>query len=64
MNRHHSSTQSPHRQTPYERLSQRIEKAAERDGYYSNSEIIRRLREHMFADVVALEKSGAVKIPQ
>jgi hypothetical protein len=51
-------------QTSYERLSQRIEEAAERDGYYSNAAIIRRLREHMFADVNALEKSGAVKIPE
>ena len=64
MNRHRTSTQSPQRQTPYERLSKRIDEAAEREGYYSNADIIRRLREHMFADVDALEKSGAVKIPQ
>ena len=64
MNRHRRSFQCQQHQTPYQRLSKRIEEAAEREGYYSNAEIIRRLREHMFAAVDALAKSGMVKIPE
>lgn len=64
MNRYRKSIRCQRPPTSYERLSQRIEEAAERDGYYSNAAIIRRLRAHMFADVNALEKSGTVKIPQ
>jgi len=64
MNHHRRSASCERPQTPYERLSKRIEQVAERDGHYSNAAIIRRLREHMFADVDALEKSGAVRIPE
>lgn len=49
---------------PYERLSKRIEAAAEREGHYSNAAIIRRMRASFFADVEALAKSGTVKLPK
>jgi hypothetical protein len=65
MNARHRKLLSPRRpQSVYEILAQRAEEAAERDGLYSNSGIIQRLREHMFSDVDALEKSGTVKIPE
>jgi len=64
MNPRRTSKPFHRHQTPYERLSQQIEEAAERAGHYSNALLIRQLREHMFADVDALEKSGVVKIPE
>jgi hypothetical protein len=45
----------------YERLSQRLEDLAEREGRHPNTEIIRRMRAAFFADVDALEKSGKVQ---
>ena len=47
----------------YERLTQRLEATAERDGHYSNAEKIRLLRAAYFADVDALVASGRVKLP-
>jgi hypothetical protein len=64
MNRRRTSTPFHRHQTPYERLSRRIEEVAERDGRYSNAAIIRRMRESFFADVDALAKSGTVRIPE
>jgi hypothetical protein len=45
----------------YERLSQRLDEVAEREGCYDNTEIIRRMRAAFFASVDALEKSGKVQ---
>jgi hypothetical protein len=39
----------------YERLSQRIEEFAEREGHYSNAEKIRLMREAAFADLVGFK---------
>ena len=64
MNHTRRSSQRQRPQTPYDRLSKRIEAAAEREGHYSNAAIIRRMRASFFADVEALAKSGTVKIPE
>ncbi len=47
-----------------ERLSKRLADLAARDGFRDNTEIIARLRKAFFADVDALEKSGAIKLPK
>ena len=64
MRLHRQTFQGQRRQTSYDRLSKRLDEVADREGHYSNAEIIRRMREHFFADVEALAKSGAVKIPE
>ena len=64
MNYRHRKLIQPRRARTYELLSARLEEATARDGHYSNADLIRRLREHMFFDVDALEKSGTVKIPE
>ena len=43
---------------------QRLDEKLERSTTSSNSEIIRRLRQTMFADVDELEKSGQVILPE
>jgi hypothetical protein len=43
---------------------ERIEEFLEGEQGRSNAELIRRLRAAYFADVDALQKSGAVKIPE
>jgi hypothetical protein len=43
---------------------QRLDEKLERSTTSSNSEIIRRLRQTMFADVDELEKSGKVILPE
>ena len=48
----------------FERLSQRLDELAEREGCYDNTEKIRRMRRVCFADVDALLKSGCLKIPK
>jgi hypothetical protein len=48
----------------YERLSQRLDELAEREGYYSNAEKIRLMREAHFADVDELLKSGRLILPK
>ena len=47
-----------------ERLSKRLDDLTAREGLRSNAEKIARLRKAYFADVDALERSGAVKLPQ
>ena len=47
-----------------ERLSKRLDDLAARDGIRDNREIIARLRKAFFADVDALQKSGAIKLPE
>ena len=64
MNRHRQSARHERRRSPLERLAQRIEDFAGREGQHTHAEIIRRMREEMFADVEALQKSGAVKLPE
>jgi len=48
-----------------ERLSplERINEFLERDSGASKAEIIRVMREALFADVEALQRTGAVKVP-
>ena len=48
----------------YERLSQRLDELAEREGCYDNTEKIRLMRQVYFRDVDELEKSGRIKIPK
>jgi hypothetical protein len=48
----------------YERLSQRLDELAEREGCYDNTEKIRLMRQAFFRDVDELEKSGRIKIPK
>ena len=47
-----------------ERLSKRLDDLAARDGFRYNTEKIARLRKAYFADVDALQKSGAIKLPE
>ncbi len=54
---------SPQRDV-YERLSQRLEELAEREGRYSNAERIALLRHVMFADVDTFVKSGQLILPK
>jgi hypothetical protein len=61
-NRISSARSSP--RNVYERLSQRLDELAEREGYYSNAEKIRLMREAHFADVDELRKSGRLKLPK
>lgn len=58
-----ASARSPQRDV-YERLSQRLEELAEREGRYSNADKIALLRHVMFADVDEFVKSGQVVIPK
>jgi hypothetical protein len=64
MSRHRQSPTCHRHETSSERLSKRLDEAAEREGHYSNAERIRRMREAMFADVDALQKSGRIKLPK
>jgi|HubBroStandDraft_2_1064218.scaffolds.fasta_scaffold580625_2 hypothetical protein len=48
----------------YERLSQRLDELAEREGCYDNTEKIRLMRQLHFRDVDELLKSGTLKIPK
>jgi hypothetical protein len=43
---------------------QRLDEHLERNTTHSNAEIIRRMRQAMFADVDELEKSGEVIVPK
>jgi len=47
-----------------ERLSKQLDDLAARDGIRYNTEKIARLRKAYFADVDALQKSGAIKLPE
>jgi hypothetical protein len=61
-NRISSARSSP--RNVYQRLSQRLDELAEREGYYSNAEKIRLMREVYFADVDEYVASGKLKIPK
>jgi hypothetical protein len=47
-----------------ERLSKRLDDWAARHGMRDNREKIARMRKAFFADVDALQRSGAVKLPE
>jgi hypothetical protein len=57
------SARSRQRQQTQTALEQ-IDAFLEQDSQGSNAELIRRMRKAMFADVDALEASGAVKLPE
>ena len=64
MNRHpRSRARSPQRNV-YERLSQRLEEVAEREGRYSNADKIALLRQALFADVDEFVASGQLILPK
>ena len=48
----------------YERLSQRLEELAEREGRYSNADKIALLRQAAFADVEKFVQSGQLVLPK
>lgn len=54
----------PAQRNVYERLSKRLDNLTADEGMRSNAEKIARLRKAFFADVDALERSGAVKLPR
>src|SRR5688572_17102604 len=60
MNRHRKT----HKREPRQSLLERIEAFLDQHNEQSNVELIRQMRQSYFADVDALEKSGAVKIPK
>ncbi len=64
MHRKRMALARPPRGDGYERLSQRLEAVAEREGRYSNAERIALLRQVMFADVDELEPSGQLILPK
>lgn len=60
ISRSHTTNQRARRQTPLERIGAFLDQHNEE----SNAALLRRMRESYFADVDALEKSGAVKLPK
>ena len=48
----------------YRRAFQRLDETLDKNTNFSNAEIIKLMREAMFADVDALEKSGTLIIPK
>jgi hypothetical protein len=59
----HSQTPARRRTGPYQRALTRLEERLARRNDHSNAEIIRRLQQVMFPDVDALERAGAVQLP-
>ncbi len=64
MNRKRMALARSPRRDVYERLSQRLEAVAEREGRYSNAERIALLRQVMFPDEDELEPSGQLVLPK
>ena len=64
MNRNRMNPARSHQSGVYERLSQRLDELAEREGHYDNSAKIAAMRKAHFADVDELIKSGRIIIPK
>jgi tetrahydromethanopterin S-methyltransferase subunit G len=64
MNRHQKHPRLVVRNPAYRQAFQRLDESLEQNSGFSNAEKIRLMRQALFADVDALEKSGTVKIPR
>jgi tetrahydromethanopterin S-methyltransferase subunit G len=64
MNRHQQHPRLFVRNPAYRQAFQRLDESLEQNSGFSNAEKIRLMRQAMFADVDALQKSGRVKLPK
>ena len=63
MNHHHKSFRSPQHQTPYERLSQRIDDCAKRESRLFEDAKIQRLRVALWGDAALEKPTGDFSTP-
>ena len=64
MNRQRNNSTRVQSRGVWQRISQRLDDLALREGRFANSEKIALMRRLIFAEVDALEKSGRIKIPR
>ena len=64
MTQHQDSPLPLVRNPAYRRAFQALDEALDKNTNFSNAEIIKAMREAMFASVDALEKSGRIIIPK
>jgi hypothetical protein len=63
MNHHQKHRHVNIRNPAYRQAFQRLDESLQQNSGFSNAEKIRLMRQAMFADVDALQKSGQLKLP-
>ena len=64
MKRHRTRLASSEPADLYERLTQRLENVADREGYSSHKENLKILYQYIFPEDAALEKPVEIKVPE